>query len=1507
MSTARPTTSATEVRKKRRALRWTKRILLGLLAFIVVAIGAVLLVLHTDYGRDVVRSQVETKLNTVFTGGATVGKIEGSPFGKLVVRDVVINGPDKQPAIKIGRLQLELELLELTSQDAKLTGLIAEDVDVDLRRYDTGELQFKDLLVPGPEGTWSVDIGDLTVHRAHVAYDTGTEVINLDNIEITGGAKIPKNRPLDATITLDGTWRERKVPVHLGTSIVIDPEGVTSIPALAANVGDVSVAGTSLKIIQPADRSRPPVFSGQLLVKAPRAAVAHLAPQIDLPDDIQLQIDASQLVGQPVTHLELDAKLGAQTVRALLNADIGARRVVGMVSAADLDITKLSRGKVLARAGGFVVLDVTQGAPGKLPVGHVMLHASGQYDDYPETGVAISLSSAGEHITTRIGVANPGLTAALSGELDKLGDVITLKRGTLVASSSSPAKASGGKAPISGALDISLTASGVVFPQPDLAVAGRMAGKTVRVQDVSAASMTLAFDARGLPDHPMGKAELEATGVQRGTVYLRELKATAANRADGKIQVAVRTRPKQDPWLFDLDALVTPGEVVAIDLQRHRVRAGNNSEWAGTTGNVRIGPERIELRDFKSASSTGKLEVEGVFYRAGARQGDFVAKVDANAVTVDSLSSGFRGTVDAHVDVERTSGRFAGVLKFNAAGLAMHPSVLGVDAEANLEFRDGKLVGTASAGTTQLGRVKLALDLDTPRDVVNAESWKRMHRKSIRKAQLSFEQLDLGKLAELAAVTGTYSGTFDGDLHLSATAAGGVLKIRDLMMPALRSTGAINADLQMAQNAAGEINPTLTAQVNEIGKVVAEARLHMPDHLFDPAAWRAKGRGALHGASVRTESIAITPGMLDRLGIKSNARGNVTLVAELSEAARSATLSLAIERFRGSPISQPLQLQLNAGIDGRGTTTTLVATTHEVKRKGKIESPFGPEVKLLELTGTIPLTMTELVADPRGALTRPLKVRATVPQIPAKQLLAVFGRTEIVGGTIDGTVDLGGTLADPTVVAKLIGTAIQVPPGPGGKPIKEVKRIALDASWDGTTAKLVVDGTQDNGMLRIVGSVNPDARGDATVSLKAKQSDLIPLLAFAPGPAGGAAGRLDADLTLKGLDARTARLAGEVHLTDGRVPLAPEIGTLRKAKIDVVIGTTDIKLKLDGQLGRGTVKADGNVAIDGTNTLTGGGATLFLRKVAPIGTVEPKIDADVTVKLRREADRWVADVDVRNGNVVVPSGRGEELKPAGAPSDMVFMTGERISMRPMKRGAPTRPIIMANVTLHPTFVKSDELRGYIRGKLSLTADGESVGIVGTIDADRGDLDLFGTRYQVERASVRFDGSTDPLLNIRVTHDFPEVTTITEVRGRLSKPELSMSSNPGTYSQGQLLGFLLGGEPGGDPAGGAKDRASSAGASFVANKIGGYVKDALPIDLDVLRYEAATSSSSAAITVGTWLRKNLFVSYRQRLEARPDENAGEGHIEYWLKRRVVLEGVIGDRNYNGVDLLWRKRY
>lgn len=1497
---------STEVHGRRRVWRWVKRGLLGLLAFVVFVVAAVLVTIHTDWGREKIRQQIEARLDTMFTGGASVARLEGSPFGELVLRDLVINGPDEKPAITIKTLRLEVGILPLISKQARVAGLEIEDLDVALKRDADGSLQISRLLKPGPKSGWSVDIPDLEVHRGHVWLDNGPgkEPTNIDGIEIAAALKMPYEEPMDATIDLTGTWRERATDIDLDAELTSGP-GLVKVDRLDLVAGQVEVHAAGVHVVTPEGETLPSVIDGRIAVTAPKAEVERLVPEVKLPADVALQLAAHKAEGQPWTTISLDGMLGRQRITAKLDADLAAKRAKGMLETGRLDLTMLTEGKVRGEvASSKVVFDATAPEQGRLPVGTAQIDLAGDFEGAPDAKVSITASSTPELANAVVALDGRGVTANINGQVRKLGDKLELENARIIAKTSSPAKATGGKAPVHGSFAVDLTASGALSPQVDLAVAGRIDGRGLRFQDMRARSLKVAIDARRLPERPLGKVNVEARDVQRGTMFLRELDLNAVNREDGKIAVWVRTRPKQNPWLVEADALVDPaaqqlpnGNVITVQLQRHHVRAGAGKDWRGTSGFVTIAPDRIELRDLTSETDGGKLAAAGVFYRTGRKQGDIVAKVDLDSFDLSNMHAAYRGNLNAHVDVSRTNGRLAGVAHVEAKGIALDPKTLTYDAEVRVEAASDKLVVAADVGSLQLGRAVVDIDIDAPKDIANVAHWKTLGRSSIRHGRIQLQGIDVKQLAKLTKqpLEDTYAGKIDGDIHVSSKTTGGVIRIRNLNAPQIRELRGVDAELNISQPQRDLVVPTLTARIAEIGGVEAQATIHIPDRIFDPAAWKAKGRGALHGAFVRADNIEISPGLLDRLKVRSSMRGTVSVLAEVTESMKSAKLSVSARQVRGAPINQPIDVAMTASIDGRSTLANLVATS-----KG---------TKLLDVNGKLPITIQQVEADPSIIQAAPLQVTARLPDVPAAELLAVFGRGEVTGGRLNGTIEVAGTVGRPTVRARLAGTQIAVPPGPGGRPIKMIERIVLDAGWDGTAGKLTVDGVQRGGSLSLAAEGSPSELDKAIVKLQAKSFDLVPLLAFAPGPAGGAAGTLDANLTMRGLDLRTSKLAGELHLVEGRVPLAPNVGTLQRAKLDFVVRDSAIAVAVDGRLGAGTVKGGGSIALEGAMP-TGGDIKLQLRKVSPIGVVEPIIDANVETKLRNDGDKWVANIAIRNGVVKVPSDRGEKLDPVGAPPDMRFLVdGRRMTDRPMERKPPSEPLFVANIRIYSTYLESKEMRGFVKGKVSITSDGQAIGIVGAIDAsDRGELELFGRRYLVERAGIRFDGSTDPLLDIRISYDFPEVTTVTEVRGRLSKPDLRMSSNPGTYSQGQLLGFLLGGEPNGDPESSSfKDAATSAGTSFVANKIGGYVKGALPIDVDVLKYETASASSSAAIKVGTWLTRSLFVAYRRRLDARPDENTGEGQVEYWLTRRIMVEGVTGDRGVSGLDILWRRRY
>jgi autotransporter translocation and assembly factor TamB len=184
--------------------------------------------------------------------------------------------------------------------------------------------------------------------------------------------------------------------------------------------------------------------------------------------------------------------------------------------------------------------------------------------------------------------------------------------------------------------------------------------------------------------------------------------------------------------------------------------------------------------------------------------------------------------------------------------------------------------------------------------------------------------------------------------------------------------------------------------------------------------------------------------------------------------------------------------------------------------------------------------------------------------------------------------------------------------------------------------------------------------------------------------------------------------------------------------------------------------------------------------------------------------------------------------------------------------------------------------------------------------------VFDRRYLLSRAALEFDGGLDPLLDIQMSHEFTDVTMYVGIRGRLTNPDLQLTSSPAAYSEGQLLGFLLGGTPG---AAGqdTKDALTGAAASVASQTVGGFVTRRLPVKVDVLRFEPATGSSSASFVAGKWVNEKLLVMIRSRIGPREDENNAETEVEYWLGRRILLDGVAGNKSVLGLDLLWTRRW
>jgi translocation and assembly module TamB len=469
--------------------------------------------------------------------------------------------------------------------------------------------------------------------------------------------------------------------------------------------------------------------------------------------------------------------------------------------------------------------------------------------------------------------------------------------------------------------------------------------------------------------------------------------------------------------------------------------------------------------------------------------------------------------------------------------------------------------------------------------------------------------------------------------------------------------------------------------------------------------------------------------------------------------------------------------------------------------------------------------------------------------------------------------------------------------------------LEVDARGLGDHAELDVTGRETGGRLLVISARGTKELAAFGASIQAANFDLAPLAAFAPGQLRGGRGTLNAALTIKGLDPKTGEMRGMLQIKDGRLPLSPELGTLRRATLDVKIIKHKITAEFDGRLGAGGGSIKGTVGAE----LVGGmpmRATLDakVRKVQPIGAVQPQLDADVTGTFVNEGARWTGKVVVDKAKVFVPQEAGNELLGTGAPADMIFVDATTVARKP--RHEAEKPWLVTRIEIKPTDVIVDDsdvrVRLVARGRLDVEV-GQGLTVNGTIRTTTGTVDVLGRRYRLEQGIVDFDGSLDPRLDIRMVHDFKNLTLTVDVRGRVSEPDPHMSGDPGTYTDGQLLSFFAGAEPGNeDSATQANDAVVGGSLTILSSRVGRRINKHLPVKFDAINYEAATAASSRAVRFGLRLSEKSYLVWRQRLEARPDENPGEVVFEYQIRPNMLFETTVGERAAGG-DFLLRTRW
>ena len=564
------------------------------------------------------------------------------------------------------------------------------------------------------------------------------------------------------------------------------------------------------------------------------------------------------------------------------------------------------------------------------------------------------------------------------------------------------------------------------------------------------------------------------------------------------------------------------------------------------------------MRNLTSASADGKLAVNATL---GRKTGAIDAKVDGK-MKLSALNPAYKGSADAHVAVQRAGGRFSGDVDANIHGFALDPTGKNtIDGTAKITAKDGNLVAAIEAKSPKAGTAKIDVDVNGPRDMGDVAAWKTLTRTAVKDLHIQLTKLDVDQLGKVMGKPAASLGQINGDIRITPDNATGDIQVRGVRA-SMRDVGVIDADVKLKQTGADELSTSAQARLGSYGTLDATAKLGMP-------ATPVRSRGVEAPRARRDprrdrEEL----GDLVRAGHAGAVRHRVAVprrrvgpgrVSSPRSPARSSRSTCT--DFRGGAIVSPIAVHLDGALDSKGVTA--IGTV----RNGSIT--------LLSISSKIPVTVAELRADPKALKSAPLMATVAIPAVPAKNVMAVLGNTQLTGGTFDGKIDVAGTVGKPTAKALFTARDITVP-SESAKPVQAVKELTIQATWDGEAGNVAINGEETGGgKLQINAEARKDDFAHAKASLVASHLDLAPLR-----PADARPGRRHGRPPRRELRAFPAPTRGPrssaatLALTDGRIPIAPVIGTLFHGDLKVEVKDKKLNVRLAGKLGQRRCPAD---------------------------------------------------------------------------------------------------------------------------------------------------------------------------------------------------------------------------------------------------------------------------------------------------------------------------------------------
>lgn len=195
-------------------------------------------------------------------------------------------------------------------------------------------------------------------------------------------------------------------------------------------------------------------------------------------------------------------------------------------------------------------------------------------------------------------------------------------------------------------------------------------------------------------------------------------------------------------------------------------------------------------------------------------------------------------------------------------------------------------------------------------------------------------------------------------------------------------------------------------------------------------------------------------------------------------------------------------------------------------------------------------------------------------------------------------------------------------------------------------------------------------------------------------------------------------------------------------------------------------------------------------------------------------------------------------------------------------------------------------------------------VTGTVSRVKGELALLGQTFELARATFTFvgDGTLEPALDIQARTTRGDLTAIVNVTGRPSSPQVKLESDPPAPEDEVLARLLFNRGVGQLSALEAVQLAQSAGQLTGVLGGGPGILDTVKRSLGVDRLEfrgSETGEGPGTVAAGRYVGQNVYVGVEQELGT----GQSKATVQYDVNENIRLEGAVGSESRAGVQFEW----